>query len=261
MSRIRDGARPPTHDGPVPDAAADPSPSHTHHDGPTQVGADRGPGYWDQRYRAHESVWSRQPNEQLVAEVSDLPPGRALDAGCGEGTDALWLAARGWHVTAVDFSAVAIARGAARAAAAGAEIAGRLAWVHADLTQWRPGQSAYDLVTSQFLHLAPDARRRVHEALVGAVAPSGTLLVVAHSPSDQHSGVGRPASPDVYATAGDLAALLGDDWTVQVCQPRPRLERDPQGRPVTVQDEVLLARRAARVSGQAGARAGNGRRR
>jgi SAM-dependent methyltransferase len=235
----------------VPDdhsSAADPAASsHAHH----QHGAaaddagDRGPAYWDQRYGSHDSVWSRQPNRQLVAEAAALPPGRALDAGCGEGTDALWLAAQGWQVTAVDFSAVAVARGAARAAEEGTDDAGRVAWVHADLTQWRPAEAAFDLVTSQFLHVPPDERRLVHERLAAAVAPGGTLLVVTHSPRDQHSGVGRPSSADVYATAADLAGRLGDGWTVEVCDVRPRPERGPDGHDVTVYDEVLRARRTS----------------
>ncbi len=85
-------------------------------------------------YRARSAIWSGKPNAQLVAEVSDLPAGTALDVGCGEGADALWLATRGWQVTAVDISTTAIERARSHALRVGAEVAGRITWVHADLT-------------------------------------------------------------------------------------------------------------------------------
>ena len=99
---------------------------------------DRGETFWDERYRSQHRVWSGRPGEVLVELTSDLPAGRALDAGCGEGADAVWLAGRGWRVTAVDLSSVALARGAEEAAALGNGLADRIEWVHADLTTWSP---------------------------------------------------------------------------------------------------------------------------
>src|ERR671912_1096728 len=78
---------------------------------------------WNERYAGCNQIWSGQPNQALVTEVSPLPPGRALDVGCGEGADAVWLALRGWSVTALDVSEVALERAKKAAAAAGAEVA------------------------------------------------------------------------------------------------------------------------------------------
>ena len=104
--------------------------------------------FWEDRYSSRSALWSGNPNPHLVSEVSDLSPGTALDAGSGEGADAIWLAERGWQVTAVDFSAVALERGAAQAAARGADISGRIAWLHQDLIEWVPAEASYDLVSA-----------------------------------------------------------------------------------------------------------------
>ena len=108
--------------------------AHGHHgDGPADVAMDE--AFWDGRYRSVGSVWSGRPNPHLVAEVAGLVPGTALDVGCGEGADAVWLATRGWRVTAVDISTVALERGTARAVEAGGGVAQRIDWRHADLTE------------------------------------------------------------------------------------------------------------------------------
>jgi 2-polyprenyl-3-methyl-5-hydroxy-6-metoxy-1,4-benzoquinol methylase len=103
---------------------------------------------WDAMYLERDAVWSGEPNPQLVAEASDLPPGRALDMGCGEGADALWLAARGWTVTAIDISQVALSRAAANEQRA-ATPAGAVEWRHADAAAPPPEARAYDLVSLQ----------------------------------------------------------------------------------------------------------------
>ncbi|TKK91420.1 class I SAM-dependent methyltransferase [Herbidospora galbida] len=141
----------------------------------------------DAMYRSHDQVFSGDPNGVLVTEVADLRPGQALDVGCGEGADALWLARRGWHVTAVDISRTALDR----AAAAAVEVEGRVAWARADLTVTPPPVGAFDLVS---VHYFPLARRPDHAALRGlldAVAPGGTLLFVTHALVD----LVRPGSP------------------------------------------------------------------
>jgi 2-polyprenyl-3-methyl-5-hydroxy-6-metoxy-1,4-benzoquinol methylase len=102
---------------------------------------------WDERYRESDRIWSGNPNVVLVAEVLDLAPGRALDLGCGEGADAVWLARRGWQVTAVDISGVALSRAASHAAEAGVEID----WQRHDLEQSFPA-GEFDLISAQFLH-------------------------------------------------------------------------------------------------------------
>jgi SAM-dependent methyltransferase len=203
--------------------------------------------FWEDRYRSadhHHGLWSGRPNVNLVAEVADLAPGTALDAGCGEGADALWLAARGWHVTAVDISRTALDRAAAHAAAGAPETAARIEWRKQDLITWEPPAGTWDLVSSQYIHLPPAERDSLVRRLAAAVAPGGTLLVVAHHPSDLDTTVGRPARPEVFYTADELAAGLDPDrWQVVTADARPRQEKDPDGHPVTIRDTVLRARR------------------
>jgi trans-aconitate methyltransferase len=197
--------------------------------------------FWEERYRAHPAVWSRQPNAQLVAEATDLPPGRALDAGCGEGADAIWLAGRGWRVTAVDFATAALRKAADHAARAG--VADGIEWLHADLTTWSPEESAYDLVSAQFVHL-PQAAERLFVRLAEAVAPGGTLLVVGHDPSDLHTHAHRDAAPERFFSAGEVAAKLdAARWEIEVAEAGPRLSKQHEGDNITVQDAVLRARR------------------
>lgn len=121
--------------------------------------------FWDEMYRSRDQVFSGAPNGVLVTEVTDLPPGQALDVGCGEGADALWLARRGWQVTAVDISRTALQR----AAAAATDITGRVAWTRADLTITPPPAGAFDLVSVQYFPLPhqPD-----HTALAACWTPS-----------------------------------------------------------------------------------------
>jgi SAM-dependent methyltransferase len=201
--------------------------------------------FWDERYDSSPALWSGQPNPQLVAEAADLVPGAALDVGCGEGADAIWLAERGWRVTAVDWSAVALQRGADHAQQAGAEVAQRISWLHADLIDWVPAQAAYDLVSAQFMHLGPDQRDALYRRLAAAVAPGGTLLVVGHHPSDLQTTARRPPFPQLLFTAADIASLLNPgEWATVVEEARPRRAPDSDGQPITVHDAVLRAQRA-----------------
>ncbi len=200
--------------------------------------------FWDERYRTRDALWSAQPNSQLVSETSDLAPGEALDVGCGEGADAIWLAERGWRVTAVDFSAVALERGAARAIVAGAEVAQRIDWRHEDLTKWAPPATFYDLVSAQFMHLPKDQREPLFSRLAASVAPGGCLLIVGHHPSDLQTSVPRPRMPDFLYTASDVAdALDPRSWEVIVSAARERTSIDPGGNTVIIHDAVLRAQR------------------
>ena len=208
------------------------------------MNGDFGEAFWNERYRQHSAVWSGEPNPQLVSEACELAAGTALDAGCGEGADAVWLAERGWRVTAVDVSSVALERGAAAAARAGEDVARRIEWVHENLTAWSPRPSSYDLVSVQFMQLPRALREPMFRRLAAAVAPSGTLLVVGHHPSDLQTAVRRPRMPDLLYTANDVSALLEpSEWEIVVADTRPRAATDPDGRPATVHDTVVRARR------------------
>jgi SAM-dependent methyltransferase len=212
---------------------------------------------YDEMYRSAAAVWSGRPNRQLVVEGGVLPPGTALDAGCGEGADALWLAERGWRVTAVDFSTVALDRGAAHARERGLD--DRITWVHADLDAWTPGEGRFDLVTAHYLHSRGADRTALFGRLAAAVAPGGILLVVGHllggagdhdHAAHHHAGHGQHAEhdhahdPDLMYTAEEVAAVLDPaDWPDVVTGTR---DRDPgavgrTGNPAP--DTVLVARR------------------
>jgi len=197
---------------------------------------------FEERYRATDALWSGRPNNQLVAEAVDLSPGTALDVGCGEGADAIWLAGRGWTVTAVDFARTALERGRAQAETLGPEIAERIRWVHADVTAELPGDR-FDLVSAQFMHLPPEPRRRLFARLAAAVARGGTLLVVGHDFSDVAAGAHRPPEPERFFTAAEVAESLDDGWDVVVAEARPRPAAVHEGHDITVHDAVLRARR------------------
>ena len=197
--------------------------------------------FWDDRYRSAGAIWSGDPNPQLVAEVAGLAPGSALDVGCGEGADAVWLAERGWQVTAVDISGVALER--ARKAGADAGLTELIEWRHDDIATWTPDRS-YELVSAQFLQLAPPLGHAVFRRLAAAVAGDGTLLIVGHHPSDLETTVRRPRMPGVLYTAEEIAALLDPQaWEILVQAARPREVIDPNGAPAIVHDAVLRARR------------------
>jgi SAM-dependent methyltransferase len=201
--------------------------------------------FWDERYRSAPRLWSGRPNPQLVAQAAGLTPGDALDAGSGEGADAIWLASQGWTVTAADLSEVALERAAEHAAALGDAIAGRITWRHEDLLSWDPGPQRFDLVSTQFLHLPPDLFDPVYRRLADAVRPGGTLLVVMHHADDVHANVGRPAGhPGLFPSAEQLTAPLDPGgWEIAVSTATERSETDLDGQPTTVKDTVVRARR------------------
>jgi SAM-dependent methyltransferase len=213
--------------------------THEHADGTTEYTRE----FWDDRYRSANRLWSGQPNHQLVAQAADLPPGAALDAGCGEGADALWLASRGWTVTAVDVSEVALERAAAHAAEQGDQVAGRISWQQADLLSWDPAPQRFDLVSAHFMHLPSPELESMHGRLAAAVRPGGTLLIVGHD-LDHFASVGRPGPRHQFKSAAELAAALDPgDWEIVVASAVDRPATDADGRPVTVKDIVLRAAR------------------
>jgi SAM-dependent methyltransferase len=200
--------------------------------------------FWDDRYSSAERLWSGQPNPQIVAQTSGLTPGTALDAGCGEGADAIWLASRGWTVTAVDVSAVALERGARHASDQGAEVAARIAWQREDLLTWDPGAQRFDLVSAHYMHLPGELFEGFFGRLAAAVRPGGTLLVVGHHPDDMHANVGRPGHLGRFPKAQDMGAALDPgEWTIEVTDAFERPATDVDGAPTTVKDTVLKAAR------------------
>ena len=198
--------------------------------------------FWDNRYSSAGQLWSGQPNAQFAAHAAALEPGEALDAGCGEGADAIWLARRGWAVTAVDVSAVALERAAAAAGAAGGDVARRIGWRREDLLTWVPEPDRYDLVSAQFMHFPRAELTAFHQRLAAAVRPGGTLLLIAHHPDDLHAA--RNGHPDLFWYAEDIAASLEPgQWEVRVAEASGRSAIDHDGQPVTFQDTVLRAAR------------------
>jgi 2-polyprenyl-3-methyl-5-hydroxy-6-metoxy-1,4-benzoquinol methylase len=149
---------------------------------------------WSKTLREHASkVAQRPPNEHLVAEVGDLRPGRALDASCGHGSETLWLAARGWQVTAIDFSASALAHGRSTAEILGPDVAGRIDRVEGDLASWTPQPGHYDLVTCLYVHVAGSVYEMV-QRLADGVAPGGILFLAGHRPIDPATGATTAAA-------------------------------------------------------------------
>jgi len=159
---------------------------------------------WDRRYAEPNLLWSAAPNRFLVHEVSDLEPGRALDLACGEGRNALWLASLGWHVTAVDFSPVAIGKAKERARVEEREVD----FLCADLLEYEPEQEVHALVFLLYLHLPADERRRVLARAASALAPGGMLLLVGHDLANPTDGVGGPSDASVLYTPDDIVAEL-----------------------------------------------------
>jgi SAM-dependent methyltransferase len=178
---------------------------------------------WAQVLREHpDRVATRPPNADLLAEITGVPPGRALDAGCGHGSEAIWLAASGWQVTAVDFSATALDEGRSRARAVGADVAERIAWVEADLETWTPPPRHFDLVVCLYLHVAGSVRETVGRLGAG-VAPGGTLFLVGHLPIDPATGLPSPAAGQVQVTVDAAVKTLDpQEWEVVVAEERTR---------------------------------------
>src|SRR5215207_1335087 len=199
------------------------------------------PPAWEERYSGDQKVWSGNPNPQLVAEASALTPGRALDVGCGEGGDVIWLAQHGWTVTGADFSANGLARAAQHAEEAG--VAERTDWWQVDARTFAADGRLYDLVTTHFLHPPDGGMVEVVKRLSAAVAPGGHLLVVGHAPSEVFTHLTASHRRAMFL-AEDLLPGLPADFDVLVVEQRLRtMTRD--GERIDVHDSTLLARRAA----------------
>lgn len=160
---------------------------------------------WNERYAETSLLWSATPNRWVAAELADRPAGPALDLGAGEGRNALWLAARGFTVTAVDFSTVALDRGRQQAEAAQIP-AERLTWITADLLDYRPTALSFDVVVIAYLQLPEQPRRIVTARAVEALAPGGVLLVIGHDLANLTYGTGGPQTADVLFRPEDAVA-------------------------------------------------------
>ncbi|HTI57206.1 MAG TPA: class I SAM-dependent methyltransferase [Verrucomicrobiae bacterium] len=161
---------------------------------------------WNRRWAGERAHASSAPSEFLIAETGALPPGRALDVACGAGRNAVWLARRGWRVTGVDFSDVALRAARELAASAGVEVE----WIEADAVTWIPPRGAYDLVTVMYLQLPAAERRAALGHAAAAVAPGGTLLVVGHDLLNLTEGWGGPTQAEVLFTPDDVVAEIGE---------------------------------------------------
>lgn len=194
---------------------------------------------WNRRYAGKELVWTAEPNRRFAAEVGDLAPGRALDLACGEGRNAVWLAERGWTVTAVDFSDVALEKARRLAAARDVDVD----WVLADVLEYEPEPRAFDLVVVLYLQLPRDELVRAISRAVEAVAPGGTLFVLAHDSANLTEGYGGPKDAAVLYTAEDVVPELGD-LLVERAERVERIVALEGGEAVAI-DALVRARRPA----------------
>jgi len=155
---------------------------------------------WNRRWEERTHHCADDPVDVLAAEVAGLPPGRALDLGCGAGRAAVWLAERGWSVTGVDFSDVAIS--IAR------EHGPDVDWVLADLREYDPEPEGFDLVLVLFVHLPPGERRTLLTRAAAALTPDGTIVVLGHDLTNIGTGAPGPSAPEVLHTPDGVAAEL-----------------------------------------------------
>jgi len=190
---------------------------------------------WDRKYAAQVRLWSDRPNRTVVAELSGLAPGRALDLACGEGRHAVMLAGLGWDVTGVDFSEIAIAKARARSVEEELDIQ----FVCADLLRYDPEPAAFDLVLVVYLQIPSAERRLVLAEAASALARGGSLVLLGHDLTNLAEGVGGPSDPEVLYTPDDIAAEL-PDLEIEKAE---RVFRDVAGADRPAIDALVRARR------------------
>jgi SAM-dependent methyltransferase len=200
--------------------------------------------YWEEHYGERERIWSGRVNVQLAAVVADIPPGRALDLGCGEGGDAAWLAERGWRVVAVDVSETALARAGAEARARGVQ--DRIDFQHHDLSDSFP-EGSFELASAQFLHSTVRLERtEILRKAASAVVPGGLLVIVDHAAPPPFSKKVPHDHP--FPSAEEVLAELdlpAAQWARARVEVVDRDGTDPDGNPFTWRDNVMVLRRVA----------------
>jgi SAM-dependent methyltransferase len=207
--------------------------------------------YWEshwQQAKGHAPGREIVPNPYLARQIGSVVPGTALDAGCGEGAEAVWLATEGWQVTAADISTEALSRASERATN-GCPAPERIQWVEADMTVWEPG-TQFDLVTTHYAHPAM-AQLAFYERISGWVAPGGTLLIVGHlhtphTPGHEHShdqrDHGHHPPEEVSVTAGSITAGLdATQWDIVTADEPIRTLTNRAGQTVELHDVVVRA--------------------
>ena len=192
---------------------------------------------WEKRYGEAQSVWGWAPNRFVAEVLGPLPAGRALDLAAGEGRNALWLADLGWRATAVDFAENALARGREQATEHGLDVH----WIHADVLDYQPEESAYDAVVIAYLHLPAGDLATVLRTAAKAVAPGGTLVVVGHDVTNIADGVGGPQNPDILYTPGLVTETLGQLKGLTVARAE-RVHRQTDRAPQPAIDTLVVAR-------------------
>jgi 2-polyprenyl-3-methyl-5-hydroxy-6-metoxy-1,4-benzoquinol methylase len=209
-------------------------------DQPTNSHSPTEAAHWDERYASAEQLWSGDPNSILVEVTSVRVPGRALDVGCGEGADAVWLATQGWDVSGLDISGVALERAAKHAKEAGVSVS----WVHSGLVKAGLPAASFDLVSAQYPVLARTPDSVAEHTLLDLVAPGGTLVIVHHADFEisapEHHGV----NPADYVGPWHIAPLLDDGWGIETNERRPRHLTAGAGAHHT-EDVILVARRSS----------------
>jgi SAM-dependent methyltransferase len=193
---------------------------------------------WDERYSGTEFEWTTRPNQFVAAELADLPPGRALDLAAGEGRNTVWLAGRGWRVTAVDFSRVGLEKGRKLSAARGVP-EGQVDWIVADLHDYQPEPGGYDLVLIAYFQVSPKVRATVLGRAAAALAPGGTAFIVAHDLTNLTDGTGGPQDPEVLYTPEAVRAELPGLRILRAERVRRTVERDCG--PATAIDTLVRA--------------------
>ncbi len=193
--------------------------------------------YWEKHYQKRGAGDINQtPSPHLVANVAGLVPGTALDAGCGEGADAIWLTQNGWQVTAVDISKTVIDRARSVAHEKGIEID----WKYEDFTTWVPPENFFDLVTSQYVHTTNN--QKFYKKLANAVKTGGMLLIVGHQPPALNEI--SPHAEGSHITAEEIAEHLNaDQWKIEVAELRTSERGSPNATAHTLHDSVLCARK------------------
>jgi SAM-dependent methyltransferase len=203
--------------------------------------------FWNDHYRAHDQPWSRRANAVLTEVAATLPPGRALDLGCADGGDAIWLAQRGWQVTGVDVSATVLRRARVQVATAG--LGDRVDFQRHDVSESLP-DGTFDLIVASHFHSPIDfPRNQVFRSTAQMLSPHGVLLIVDHASTapwswNQDPDHRFPAPEETFAEIGLDPAL----WAAEILEARDREASGPNGITATVTDNVIMIRRVSNPS-------------